>query len=239
MTEFDWPEGTLCGWQGAEIQFLICFALKTVTGMVVTDSDSNDDCCLSAFPWGSCSNEQEGCMHNCFPTPVCTALQKVHCYPLLQQLLPNFRDFRDGVCHVMVITAAEGNPDAELLTQAFCFSPNSLARDSKMPVMTVLLLLKRCFTSTETVGLLGTGAQDGHLDFHTASELWVIVAIVDCFYMHYSPLLSRLTALLLHVILNEWLLLFTECSWIVVCLQHSFGCCVIGATWNCCHLGSK
>ena len=33
------------------------------------------------------------------------------------------------------------------------------------------LLLKRCFTSTETVGLLGTGAQDGNLDFHTAPEL--------------------------------------------------------------------
>ena len=31
--------------------------------------------------------------------------------------------------------------------------------------------LKRYFTSTETVGLLGTGAQDGHLDFHTVSEL--------------------------------------------------------------------
>ena len=29
-----------------------------------------------------------------------------------------------------------------------------------------------CFTSTETVGLLGTGAQDVHLDFHTAPELW-------------------------------------------------------------------
>ena len=28
------------------------------------------------------------------------------------------------------------------------------------------------FTSTETVGLLGTGALDGHLDFHTAPELW-------------------------------------------------------------------
>ena len=28
-----------------------------------------------------------------------------------------------------------------------------------------------CFTSTETVGLLGTGAQDGHLDFHTSPEL--------------------------------------------------------------------
>ena len=29
------------------------------------------------------------------------------------------------------------------------------------------------FTSTETVGLLGTGAQDVHLDFHTAPELCV------------------------------------------------------------------
>ena len=34
-----------------------------------------------------------------------------------------------------------------------------------------LALLKCCFTSTETVGLLGTGAQDGNLDFHTAPEL--------------------------------------------------------------------
>ena len=31
--------------------------------------------------------------------------------------------------------------------------------------------LKCCFTSTETVGLLETGAQDVHLDFHTAPEL--------------------------------------------------------------------
>ena len=31
--------------------------------------------------------------------------------------------------------------------------------------------LKCCFTSTKTVGLLGTGVQDGHLDFHTAPEL--------------------------------------------------------------------
>ena len=99
---------------------------------------------------------------------------QVHCYPLLQQLLPDFRDFSDGVCHVMIITVAKGDPDAELLTQqAFCFSPDSLARDSKMPVMTVLLLLllKCCFTSTETIGLLGMGAQDVHLDFHTAPEL--------------------------------------------------------------------
>ena len=35
----------------------------------------------------------------------------------------------------------------------------------------VLVVVECCFTSTETVGLLGTGAQDGHLDFHTAPEL--------------------------------------------------------------------
>ena len=34
-----------------------------------------------------------------------------------------------------------------------------------------LLLLKSWFTSAETVGWLGTGTKDGHLDFHTASEL--------------------------------------------------------------------
>ena len=31
-------------------------------------------------------------------------------------------------------------------------------------------LVECCFTSTETVGLIGTGAQDGHLDFHTVPE---------------------------------------------------------------------
>ena len=30
-----------------------------------------------------------------------------------------------------------------------------------------------CFTSTETVGLLGTGVQGDHLDFHTARELCI------------------------------------------------------------------
>ena len=35
-------------------------------------------------------------------------------------------------------------------------------------------LVECCFTSTETVGLLGTGAQDGHLDFHTVPDLWII-----------------------------------------------------------------
>ena len=37
---------------------------------------------------------------------------------------------------------------------------------SAMSVVVEVLL-----SSTETVGLFGTGAQDGHLDFHTAPEL--------------------------------------------------------------------
>ena len=32
-------------------------------------------------------------------------------------------------------------------------------------------MVECCFTSTESVGLLGKGAQDGHLHFHTAPEL--------------------------------------------------------------------
>ena len=36
-----------------------------------------------------------------------------------------------------------------------------------------VFLLKCCIASTETVGLLGTGAKDVHLDFHTAPELSV------------------------------------------------------------------
>ena len=37
----------------------------------------------------------------------------------------------------------------------------------------ITMLMKCYFTSTEIVGLLGTGAQDGHLDFHTAPELCI------------------------------------------------------------------
>ena len=46
-----------------------------------------------------------------------------------------------------------------------------------------VLLLKCCFTSTETVGLLGTGAQDVHLDFHTAPELCMEVGCGGIIYL--------------------------------------------------------
>ena len=45
-----------------------------------------------------------------------------------------------------------------------------------------MLLLKCCFTSTETVGLLGTGTQDVHLDLHTAPELWRVTNQDNPFY---------------------------------------------------------
>ena len=32
-------------------------------------------------------------------------------------------------------------------------------------------LVECCFMTTETIGLLGTGAQDSNLNFHTAPEL--------------------------------------------------------------------
>ena len=35
----------------------------------------------------------------------------------------------------------------------------------------VAVVVECCFMSTETIGLLGTGAQDGHLGFDTAPEL--------------------------------------------------------------------
>ena len=38
--------------------------------------------------------------------------------------------------------------------------------------------LKCCFMSTETVGLSGTGAWDGHRNFHTAPELCGATAAV-------------------------------------------------------------
>ena len=50
-----------------------------------------------------------------------------------------------------------------------CFGQSGLLR---MNVgLNVHSWLKCCFTFTETVGLLGTGAQDGHLDFHSSWAL--------------------------------------------------------------------
>ena len=46
------------------------------------------------------------------------------------------------------------------------------------------VLIECCFTSTETIGLFGTGAQDSHLDFHTAPELCVCVCALTYMRVH-------------------------------------------------------
>ena len=45
-----------------------------------------------------------------------------------------------------------------------------MAEITKTEFLAVRSLMKCCFRSTETIGLLGMGAQDGQLDFHTAPE---------------------------------------------------------------------
>ena len=37
----------------------------------------------------------------------------------------------------------------------------------KRTELNIVITIECCFTSTKTVGLLGTGTQDDHLDFHT------------------------------------------------------------------------
>ena len=56
----------------------------------------------------------------------------------------------------------------------------------------LLIKLKFCFTSTETVGLLGTGAQDVHLDFYTAPELCLVCSATDLLYSQSVAWTSRL-----------------------------------------------
>ena len=66
-------------------------------------------------------------------------------------------------------------------TKELCKQEGGTEVSFPTPPSLVNCWLKCCFTSTETVGLLGTGAQDGHLDFHTAPELWVWLSWGDLF----------------------------------------------------------
>ena len=54
---------------------------------------------------------------------------------------------------------------------SFFLCPKNIHYSTHPPLPSQMMMMKCCITSTETVGLLGTGAQDGHLDFHTAPEL--------------------------------------------------------------------
>ena len=94
--------------------------------------------------------------------------------PLLIGLLPHFSVTDESIYVGTAPQFARVGRDW-LARQDEAVSAQSLrakreAVNLSQPSMGKDMLLKRCFTSTETVGLLGTGAQDGHLDFHTAPE---------------------------------------------------------------------
>ena len=65
--------------------------------------------------------------------------------------------------------AVQGAAQTGRKKKRFFFTINT--KGTKRRLQMLVGWLKCCFTSTETVGLLGTEAHDVHLDFHTAPEL--------------------------------------------------------------------
>ena len=85
------------------------------------------------------------CVRSChvqpLPTPSILLYVQMHCYLPFRQLDYDFGDFENGVEPIVKIATGESSPDMNLLKQqTFCFSPNVLARDSKMPTMYVYVL---------------------------------------------------------------------------------------------------
>ena len=80
--------------------------------------------------------------------------------------------------------------------------------------------LKCCFTSTETIGLLGMGAQDVHHDFHTAPELcilstsWSILCIMQLHIEIYIYMYSSFPH-------GEWIAHVTIFCYLQRALQHA------------------
>ena len=94
--------------------------------------------------------------------------------------MPNYTDFNVALVFLLVSvccdTAYKGSKPQDLIlhsddssTKDYSQAGASLSNKVRPP--SAGTGLKCCLTSTETVGLLGTGAQDVHLGFHTAPEL--------------------------------------------------------------------
>ena len=84
--------------------------------------------------------------------------------------------------------------------------------------------VKFCFTSTETVGLLGTGAQDSHLDFHTAPELcyvlyYVLFSYILLFLWTVNSSLFERSGRLSYLSNPLWSLCTCHCVCVCVCLM--------------------
>ena len=83
---------------------------------------------------------------------------------------------RASQCHcsrpAVVGIKAAGSEKANTRARELCESRGERPGLLSLIVRTVAVDVKQHFGCiTKTVGLLGTGAQDGHLDFHTAPKL--------------------------------------------------------------------
>ena len=86
---------------------------------------------------------------------------------------------------------------------------------------------------TEVLPLTSLTARPNRL----AERFWLMRAFI----WPYSSLSSRLAAVLLQVILNEWLALYSAVlisTKVVYSVTALFGCYMAGATWNCCLFGA-
>ena len=84
--------------------------------------------------------------------------------------------------------------------------------------------LKCCFTSTETVGLLGTGAQDVHLDFHMD---WLL-ALISMDWLKCCVTSTETVGLLgtgaqdVHLDFHmDWLLALISMDWLKCCVTST------------------
>ena len=79
--------------------------------------------------------------------------------------------------------------------------------------------------------------------FMCDTKMFLLILLLITFMQRYSLLLSRLTALLMRVILNEWLAILQHIlniSWSgVLTPLIVFGCYMAGAMWNCFHLSAR
>ena len=113
--------------------------------------------------------------------------------------IPSVRESRHCVCPVQYCHCC-----CILIPHSFCVREHALCVSSTILslllspipfvwegphfVCTILFwLVDCCFTSTETVGLSGTGSQDPHLDFHRAPELWQYYTVIVAIWLYSFP----------------------------------------------------
>ena len=87
-------------------------------------------------------------------------------------------------------------------------------------------LVECCFTSTETAGLLGTGAQDGHLNFHTALELSIAVFCCCRLLLLFSVAVA-VVVVDFHTSPELSITVFCRCFLLLSCSRYTYTCIIL------------